>query len=232
MKKLKKILVFLVYFSLFSGAIMAGVVFSVVNNYKKELPSIALLESYKPEEVTQIYSRDGILLDTIFMKKRTNVSLEELPKHISNAFIAIEDKRFYEHKGFDPIRLLGALYYDVRTMSKRQGASTITQQLVRNISVTGINRQRKISRKIKEILLAREVEENYSKDEILEMYLNQIYLGSGNYGIASAAENYFGKKVQDLSIAEAALLAGLPKAPNTYNPRKNMDKSLKEEMLC
>ena len=147
-------------------------------------------------------------------------TLRELPDYLKMAFVITEDKRFYEHKGVDPKGILRALYRDVLEGSKSEGASTITQQLARNVFLSN---EKTLTRKTKEIAYALELERKYSKDQILEMYLNDIYFGSGAYGIQAAAQEYFGKDAKDLTIAESALLAGLPKAPSKYSPRNNID---------
>jgi len=146
--------------------------------------------------------------------------LKELPDYLKMAFVITEDKRFYEHKGVDPKGIFRALYRDVLDGSKSEGASTITQQLARNVFLSN---KKTFTRKMKEVAYAIELERKYSKDQILEMYLNHIYFGSGAYGIQEAAQEYFGKDAKDLTIAEAALLAGLPKAPSKYSPRNNID---------
>jgi len=147
-------------------------------------------------------------------------TLGELPDYLKMAFVITEDKRFYEHKGVDPKGILRALYRDALEGSKSEGASTITQQLARNVFLSN---EKTLTRKTKEIAYALELERKYSKDQILEMYLNDIYFGSGAYGIQAAAQEYFGKDAKDLTIAESALLAGLPKAPSKYSPRNNID---------
>ena len=147
-------------------------------------------------------------------------TLKELPDYLKMAFVITEDKRFYEHKGVDPKGILRAVYRDVLEGSKSEGASTITQQLARNVYLSN---EKTLTRKTKEIAYALELERKYSKDQILEMYLNHIYFGSGAYGIQAAAQEYFGKDAKNLTIAESALLAGLPKAPSKYSPRNNIE---------
>ncbi|WP_176586399.1 transglycosylase domain-containing protein [Priestia megaterium] len=183
-----------------------------------------LLTSCSAENYVQ-----GVILDKVNVADIQNLSptqdkkvvnLKELPDYLKMAFVITEDKRFYEHKGVDPKGILRALYRDVLEGSKSEGASTITQQLARNVFLSN---EKTFSRKSKEIVYAIELERKYSKDEILEMYLNHIYFGSGAYGIQAAAQEYFGKDAKNLTIAESALLAGLPKAPSKYSPRNNIE---------
>ncbi|MBQ4869429.1 transglycosylase domain-containing protein [Priestia megaterium] len=171
----------------------------------------------------------GVILDKVNVAGIQDLSptqdkkvatLKELPDYLKMAFVITEDKRFYEHKGVDPKGILRALYRDVLEGSKSEGASTITQQLARNAFLSN---EKTLTRKTKEIAYALELERKYSKDQILEMYLNHIYFGSGAYGIQAAAQEYFGKDAKDLTISESALLAGLPKAPSKYSPRNNID---------
>ncbi|MDO9028647.1 MAG: transglycosylase domain-containing protein, partial [Candidatus Roizmanbacteria bacterium] len=185
----------------------------------KDLPSPTKLSSYDIPLATKIYDRNGTLLFDIFTdQNRSLVPLSEIPKHVREATIAIEDKDFYRHQGVNPIGgMLRALFATV-TGKQLQGGSTITQQLVKSALLTP---QRTITRKIKEIILAYWVEFMYPKDKILEMYLNQVPYGGTAWGIGTAAEKYFGKPVKDLNLAEAALLAGLPQAPTLYSPFGN-----------
>jgi len=164
---------------------------------------------------TKIYDRDGNLLYDVFAnQRRTPVSLEEIPQHLKNATIAIEDKNFYKHRGFDPKGILRAAY-NIVVYRKLQGGSTLTQQLVKNVLLTS---QRTLSRKIKEFILAVQIESKYSKDQILQMYLNEAPYGGTTWGVEAAAEVYFGKKVSDLNLVESAILAGFPQRPSVYSP--------------
>jgi penicillin-binding protein 1A len=139
---------------------------------------------------------------------------------LRNAFVQTEDKRFYSHKGVDFLRIPGALLADLRKRSFAEGFSTITMQLARNIFPERLSREKSLVRKLKEAKVARAIEAKYSKDKILELYLNQISLGNGSFGVETAAQRYFGKSARDLNLAESAMLAGLPKAPERYNPRR------------
>ncbi|MGG3889743.1 transglycosylase domain-containing protein [Metabacillus fastidiosus] len=151
---------------------------------------------------------------------REVVPLNELPEQLKMAFVVTEDKRFFEHKGVDSKGILRALFKNIESGSNAEGASTITQQLARNVYLSS---EKTIERKTKEVVIAAEIERKYTKEQILEMYLNQIYFGSGAYGVQAASIEYFGKEAKDLNIAESALLAGLPKAPSKYSPRNNME---------
>ena len=146
-----------------------------------------------------------------------------IPQRVTGAFLAVEDRRFYQHGGIDFHRMLGALWRDLRTLSLREGSSTITMQLARNVFPQQIGPARTLRRKLWELVLAREIEQKLPKERILELYLNQIYLGNGLYGVEAAARGYFGKPVGELSAAQAAMLAALPKAPTTYDPRRYPD---------
>ena len=185
-------------------------------------------ETLIPDAASQFYDINGnVIYTTLSEERRVPVSIDKIPKHVQQAFIAIEDNRFYEHSGIDYRGTARAL---VSTLSGRevQGGSTITQQLAKNAFLT---QERSIIRKIKEAFIAKELEHKYTKDEILTMYLNQIYFGQSAYGIESASLYYFGKHVQNLDIAEAATLAAIPKSPNYYNPFENPKESKKRQEL-
>ena len=185
-------------------------------------------ETLIPDAASQLYDINGnVIYTTLSEERRVPVSIDKIPKHVQQAFIAIEDNRFYEHSGIDYRGTARAL---VSTLSGRevQGGSTITQQLAKNAFLT---QERSIIRKIKEAFIAKELEHKYTKDEILTMYLNQIYFGQGAYGIESASLYYFGKHVQNLDIAEAATLAAIPKSPNYYNPFENPKESKNRQEL-
>lgn len=181
------------------------------------------------EGTTTIYSAEGDVIDTLFRGiNRQPAKLEDIPLFIQQATIAIEDRNFYDHYGFDPKRIIGALIVDIKEQRMAQGASTITQQLARNLYLT---HAKTWNRKINEVILAIQLELNYSKEAILEMYLNQIYYGNGAYGIQSAALTYFGKEVSELSLAEGALLVGIPKGPTYYEPYQNFDSAKNRQKL-
>jgi penicillin-binding protein 1A len=205
-------------FLILGGAGIGGGFYYLV----RDLPSIELLRSYEPSQATRIYGEDDQLIGQFFVEKRVFVPLSKLPKVLPQAIIAVEDARFYEHKGFSFEAILRAFVANLGSLRIRQGASTITQQLARSLFLSS---ERTLKRKIKELLLARKVEQVLSKDEILDIYLNQIYFGHGAYGVQIASRTYFGKDASELSLSEAAMLAGLPKAPNDYSPFTHPEKA-------
>ncbi len=193
------------------------------NRLNRDLPRIEKLSDYKPKAVSRILGDDGTLLAEIWDERRYPVSLEEIPLHVKNAFLAAEDSSFYEHGGIDFLSILRAAWVNLTSRGTRQGASTITQQIVKELL---LSRERTYERKLKEALLAYRLEKYLSKDEILSMYLNQIFLGSGAYGIKAAAKVHFHKELEELSIAETALLAGLPKKPSELTRPKNFQMAM------
>ncbi len=186
------------------------------------LPKVDRLADYKPPIVSQVYGDDGTLVGEFFLERRLVVPVNRMPRKLIQAFVAAEDASFYSHKGIDYFGIVRAAFKNLVSMRKKEGASTITQQVTKTMLLTP---EKKISRKIKEAILAKRLEDKLSKDEILYLYLNQIYLGAGSYGVEAAAETYFGKPVDQLNLAEMAVLAGLPKAPNAYSPVKNLAKA-------
>ncbi len=204
------------------GAVYAGWVLVCQNG---ACPSVASLESYNPRQTSKLYATDGRFLAEIGNERRTLVTIAEIPDVVKQAFLVTEDKRFYEHGGVDWMRVPGALLRDVRYRSFKEGFSTITMQLARNVFSDDISREKTLVRKLREAKVARQIEQQYPKDKILELYLNQIYLGAGAYGVETAAHRYFGKGVRDLNVAEAATLAALPKGPERYNPRRYPDRA-------
>jgi penicillin-binding protein 1A len=184
-------------------------------------PSVEALREYAPPQATRVFDREGKLLAALGPERRIVVPLARIPVHVAGAFLAVEDRRFFAHEGVDYRRAVGALVHDIQAMSFREGFSTLTMQLARNVFPEHLTREKTLKRKMWEVVLARAIERRFSKDEILEMYLNQIYLGNGLYGVEAAAEGYFGRPVSRLSVAQAALLAALPKAPSTYDPRRH-----------
>ena len=193
------------------------------------LPSLEQLENPKPELATKIYSVDGEVLDHFYIKNRTRVTLHELPKELVDALIATEDKNFYEHWGVDLPRFARAMVKNIFALRLREGASTITQQLARNLyELKGAHENvfGKFTRKLREFITAVQIEKNYTKQEILEMYLSVAFFGRNAYGIASAAEIYFGKNPSDLTVSESALLIGLLKGPGAFDPFRHMQRSI------
>lgn len=188
----------------------------------KDLPPIEALRSYQPSLISRVYADDQRLLGQFYIEKRILVPLNQMPKELFQAVIATEDSRFYEHGGLDFLGILRAMLTNLESLKIRQGASTITQQLARSLFLSP---ERSFKRKVKEALLARKMEKALTKNEILEIYLNQIYFGHGAYGVQAAARTYFGKDVGELSLAECAFLAELPRAPNDYSPYFNPEKA-------
>ena len=195
-------------------------------HFSKDLPDYSQLQDYEPPVMTRIHASDGALLAEYARERRLYLPIQAVPKLVTNAFVAAEDKNFYEHGGIDfgGIIRAGWVYVQNYGSNRRpQGASTITQQVAKNFLLSN---EVSLNRKIKEILLALRIERAYSKDKILELYLNEIYLGLGAYGIAAASLLYFDKSVHELTVAEAAYLAGLPKGPNNYNPFRQRDRAI------
>ena len=183
--------------------------------FARDLPSIETLKNYKPSTITKFFSDEGEIIGEFSIEKREVVSLERIPHHLIQAFVAGEDSRFFQHKGVDYLAILRALVRNIFSGEIVQGGSTITQQVVKSLLLSP---EKSFTRKIREALLAYKIEKYLSKEEILFLYLNQIYLGHGAYGVANAAENYFGKTIEELDLAESAMLAGLPQAPSKSSP--------------
>lgn len=187
-----------------------------------DLPEVKALEGYTPSESSFVYSSDGKILAELYLERRNFIPHYNIPDRVKKAFIAIEDQRFYSHPGMDVLGILRAFYKNIMAQGIVEGGSTITQQLSKMLF---LRPEKSLSRKIKEAVIAVQIEKRYTKDEILGMYLNQAYFGARAYGIGAAAQTYFAKSVDSLSIAEAALLASLQKAPSLYSPFKNPSKS-------
>ncbi len=188
----------------------------------KELPSIATLKDYRPSIATRVYSDNDELVDEFFLEDRKVVRIQDLPPVVVQAFVAAEDARFYQHRGFDLQSISRAFFKNIEAGRVVQGGSTITQQVAKSLFLTP---ERSYFRKIKEAILAFKIDRYLTKDEILHLYLNHIYLGHGTYGVEAAAEAYFGKSARNLTLPEAAMLAGLPKAPSNYSPYSNMERA-------
>ena len=197
----------------------AGTVAGIIAAYSQKLPDISRMADYQPAAATRIFARDGSLLGSVYKENRVYMPLSKIPKLVQNAVIANEDHNFYTHHGVDFGGIARAAFADM-THQQIQGASTITQQLARKLF---LNDQVSMSRKIQEALLAMEIERYYTKDEILERYLNMVYLGSGAYGVDAAAHTYFGRGVDKLTLGQAAMLAGVIAAPSDYSPYVNLD---------
>ncbi len=209
----ERILLYLIIFSALLG-ILGSFAYWVFS----DLPKVKRLEEYTPIESSRVYSNDGRVIAELYVERRTFVPHYQIPEHVKKAFISIEDVRFYYHPGIDLIGIARALWRDIRAGGIVEGGSTITQQLARMLF---LKPERSVQRKLKEAALSVLIERHYTKDEILALYLNQAYFGTRAYGIEAASQTYFGKSVTELTIAEAALLASLPKAPSLYSPFKN-----------
>ena len=201
-------------------------VLGVVLGLAKNLPSIEQLENYDPDLVTRIYSADGKVLEELFVQKRVFIELDKIPTHMQNAVVASEDRRFYDHWGLSLRSVARAVMINTLSMSYRQGFSTLTQQLARNL-YKSVGFEDSIIRKIKEVITAVQIERTYTKDEILEMYLNTVHFGHGTYGVEAATKRFFGKESNDLSIDESALLVGLLPAPASYSPIHHPDHAIR-----
>src|SRR4029450_6794553 len=179
---------------------------------------VAALATYPPSVVTRVYADDGqTVIGEFALEKRIPLKYEEIPQVLKNAVLAVEDVRFYDHVGIDPIRIIGAAWKNL-TSDKVEGGSTLTQQLAKNLF---LSKEQTLKRKVNEWALALQIERYYTKNQIMELYVNHTFLGANAYGIEAGAETYFGKKARDLTIGEAALLAGVPKAPSEYSPTAN-----------
>jgi penicillin-binding protein 1A len=215
------------FIALFGGAFF-GMLIGAFVGLTRDLPQIRSLESFSPPAVTRIYSADNVLLAELFVEKRDPVPLDSIPYHLRAGILATEDRNFFKHSGVDLRGILRAVVHNIRAKRFVEGASTITQQLTKTLF---LNPRKTLIRKIKEAILAFQLERRYTKDEILELYLNQIYFGSGAYGVESAARIFFGKSVSDLNIAECALIAAMPRAPSRYSPLVNKPLSLKRRNI-
>jgi penicillin-binding protein 1A len=201
------------------GALGLGAIFWM---YSRDLPDYEQLAQYEPNTLSTVYSREGRIMDEFARDRRIFTPIEEIPEMVQNAFISAEDKNFRTHKGYDPLGMIKAAV-DAAQGARLRGASTITQQVMKNFLLDG---GRTAERKIKEIILASRLEETLNKDEILELYLNEIFLGQNSYGVTAAAQTYFNKSLEELSVQEAAYLAVLPKAPSKYHPVREKEDAI------
>lgn len=223
--------IFLPFLKIFVAIILllGVVVFAIVLKYRMEMPNIQqLVEDYTPAAPSIIYDRNNKEIDILYAESRELATIEEIPDTLEHAFMAIEDKKFYSHNGIHFKGIMRAIITNLRKGKATQGGSSITQQLAKNAFLTS---ERKLSRKIKEAILTIEIERTYTKDEILEKYLNEIYFGSGSYGVKTAAKQFFKKDIKDINLAEAALLAGIPNRPSKYDPVRNLENALARQKL-
>ncbi len=221
-----RILKIITFISVISIIAFSSVFLSILWKFSPELPSYNKILEYKPDLSSRLYSSDGILLKSYHRQERIFIPIERIPTDLKNAFLSSEDKKFFKHSGIDMLAIVRAGIINLISLFNDQkliGASTITQQVVKNLLLTN---EVSFERKIKEILLAIRVENILTKNQILELYLNDIYLGFRSYGVAAASLNYFNKSIHELELHEIAFIASLPKAPNNYNPKKNYNKAI------
>ncbi len=218
-----KILIFIVSFIILC---VGGVTFLVIS-INQSLPTLITIKDYQPLLVSSVYSSDQKKIGEFSRERRVLTPMEKIPKHVVHAFLAAEDDQFYEHKGINLIAITRAMLANIKAGKNIQGGSTITQQVAKTLMLSN---ERTLSRKIKDVLLALKMEKNLSKDDILFLYLNQIYFGQGAYGVEMASQTYFHKSIEKITVAEAAVLAGLPKAPSAYSPLVN-PKRAKERQI-
>jgi penicillin-binding protein 1A len=210
------------------AAAMFGALAGLLFVYSTDLPQVTDLERYRPSSITELYDDKGAVIGSFALQRRVIARYEDYPKVLRDAVISIEDKDFERHWGIDLWRVMGAAYRDLSSGSRAQGASTLTMQLSRNLF---LNPDRKFGRKVQEVMMAIQIERRFTKEQIFTLYANQIFLGHGVYGFEAGSEYYFSKKAKDLTIEEAALLAGLPKGPSAYSPINNPDKALRRRNL-
>jgi penicillin-binding protein 1A len=209
-------------------AAAAGAACGLLVIYSSDLPQVTALEQYRPSTITQLYDDQDRVIGQFALQRRVIDKYEDFPKVLRDALISTEDKDFERHWGVDPWRVAGAAYRDLTSDSKAQGASTLTMQLARNLFLSP---DRNFRRKIQEVMLSIQIERRFTKPQIFTLYANQIYLGHGVYGFEAGANYYFSKRAKDLTLEEAAVLAGLPKAPNAYSPINNPERSLRRRNL-
>ncbi|MBN1611711.1 MAG: PBP1A family penicillin-binding protein [Polyangiaceae bacterium] len=212
-----------------SAAVAGLAVVVIMKHYESGLPDVDQLQGgYRPPQVTHVLARDGTALATLFTERRTVIAVGDLPAHVKLSFLAAEDASFYEHQGLDYFGLLRAVIANLRAGKTAQGGSTITQQVVKNIL---LDSRRSYARKIREAILARRLEQSLTKDEILGLYLNQLYLGHGRFGVEEAARYYFGRRARELDLAESSLLAGIVAAPERFSPRRSPERALERRQF-
>jgi len=227
MKFLLKLLKWLLFIG-FTGAFLGIVVFAGLYYYfARDLPKITTLNDYRPPIITSVFADDGRKIAEFYEQQRIVIPISEMPKYLVQAFVAAEDARFYEHQGIDFNSIFRAFLKNLEAGHIVQGGSTITQQVTKSFLLTP---ERSYHRKIKEVILAYRIDQQFTKEQILFLYLNQIYLGNGAYGVAAAAQNYYGKSAKDMTLAECAMLAGLPQAPSRYSPFRYPEQAKKRQI--
>ncbi|TYT76004.1 penicillin-binding protein 1A [Desulfobotulus mexicanus] len=223
-KKIIKLFFFGLLFLIFGAS---AVLVSVYLYFSKGLPSVASLKAYSPPAISTVYAQDGTVVAEFFRERRIVIPLEEMSELLVQAFLSAEDSRFFEHRGIDPMAITRALVKGIQAKNITQGGSTITQQVAKNFFLTP---ERSYARKIREAILAYRIEASLEKEAILHLYLNQIFLGHGAYGVEAAAQNYFGISAKDLSLAQASILAGLPQAPSRYSPFRHPERARERQL--
>src|SRR6201997_406968 len=209
-------------------AILVGATGGLLLVYTTDLPQVDALEAYRPSSITELYDDHGKVIGSFALQRRVVVGYDDFPPVLRDALVSIEDKDFYRHSGINFWRIVGAAYRDIESGGKVQGASTLTMQLARNLFLSP---DRSFHRKVQEAMLAIQIERRFTKPQIFTLYANQIFLGHGVYGFEAASEFYFSKPAKQLTLEEAALLAGLPKAPQYYSPIVHPDRALKRRNL-
>ena len=224
----KKLVGRMVFGLLLLASVVIGVLSGLLIVYSTDLPQISELEHYRPSTVTELYDDQGRIIGSFALQRRVLASYEDFPRVLRDAILSTEDKDFERHWGINLGRVIGATYRDIRSGSRAQGASTLTMQLSRNLFLSP---ERHFSRKVQEMMLAIQIERHFTKQQIFTMYCNQIFLGHGVYGFEAGAQYYFNKHARDLTLEEAAMLAGIPKAPSTYSPINYPDRVIKRRNL-
>src|SRR6202163_3621708 len=209
-------------------AILVGATAGLLLVYTTDLPQVDALEAYRPSSITELYDDHGRVIGTFALQRRVIAAYDDYPEALRNALVSIEDKDFYRHSGINIWRIVGAAYRDIESGGKVQGASTLTMQLARNLFLSP---DRSFYRKVQEALLAIQIERRFTKPQIFTLYANQIFLGHGAYGYEAASQYYFSKPARQLKLEEAALLAGLPKAPQYYSPVTHPERAVKRRNL-
>jgi penicillin-binding protein 1A len=210
------------------AGIITGVCIGFFLSMMHDLPQINSLKQFKPAGVTNVYSNNNKLISQIYLRKRFPVLIDNIAPDLIDAIVSTEDRLFYSHPGIDFKSIARALIKDIIAMSLKQGASTLTQQLAKTLFLSP---EKTLTRKIKEAILTLQIERRYTKNEILELYLNQIYFGNGAYGVEAAANTFFDKNAKDLTLSESALIAGIPKAPSLYSPLNNLELATKRRQI-
>jgi penicillin-binding protein 1A len=226
-RKKRRFYLFILYFIAAILVLSGGFILGFYIYFSKDLPRLTSVKDYAPKVVTQVLSENEEVLAEFFVEKRYFISIEDMPTVLIEAFIAAEDERFFEHQGLDFFSIMRAMVKNIASMDIVQGGSTITQQVTKSLLLTP---EKSYTRKIKEAILAYRMEKSLSKSDILSIYLNQIYLGHRSYGVEAAAATYFDKSASDLNLAEAALLAGLPKAPSAYSPIRHPKRAKRRQI--